>query len=228
MNYPYFEENIRDRLNREAMIKYLQQNGYLSSLDIIRAMSRIPRHIFVDPAFSHQAYKDCRLPIGFEQTISKPSTVAVMTELLSIKPAHRVLEIGSGSGYQTAVLAELCRKVYSVEWLPQLVKQAQSRLNQLRYSTIRIEQGDGSQGWPAAAPFDRILVTAGAPVIPETVCYQLVSGGIMVIPVGDRNAQEMLRIQRTDDGDQTVFDVSTHGACEFVDLIGRLGWPESA
>ncbi|MBN1879965.1 protein-L-isoaspartate(D-aspartate) O-methyltransferase [bacterium] len=215
-------------MNREAMIDFLKNSGYLSSPEIVRAMSRIPRHEFVDPAFSHQAYKDTRLPIGCEQTISKPSTVAFMTELLDVKPNHRILEIGSGSGYQTAILSELCRKVYSVEWHMQLVRQAKDRLLRLGYSTTRIEQGDGSQGWPSAAPFDRIIITAGAPDIPETVCYQLVNGGIMVLPVGARDAQKMIKIQRTDCDNDVYFDITYHGDCEFVDLIGRLGWTESA
>jgi protein-L-isoaspartate(D-aspartate) O-methyltransferase len=227
MKNPYFTETLKDTINRRQMIEQLDKNGLHISAYVLQAMGRIPRHIFIDPALNHQAYNDIRLPIGCEQTISRPSTVAKMTDLLDVKPHHRVLEIGSGSGYQTAVLAELCLKVYSVEWHPQLARQARTRLHELGYSTVRIEQGDGSQGWPSAAPFDRIIVTAGAPTLPEEVCYQLETNGKMVVPVGAKNAQELLLIHRTDTEEEPVFDVSRHGPCEFVDLVGKLGWPDS-
>jgi protein-L-isoaspartate(D-aspartate) O-methyltransferase len=222
-----FQEELLDKMNREKMVSHLTNNGFLISDKVKSAMSRVPRHLFIDSALKHKAYDDIHLPVGFEQTISKPSTVAKMTELLLLENSHRVLEIGTGSGYQTAVLAELCLKVYSVEWHLQLAKRARGRLYELGYSTARIENGDGSQGWPAAAPFDRIIITAGAPAIPETVCYQLKTNGIMVVPVGTKQCQELLVIQRSDPDDEPVFEIATHGPCEFVDLVGKLGWPES-
>ena len=227
MKSPYFEECLKETISRQQMVEELENNISPIASHVLQAMLKIPRHLFVDPALNHQAYNDIRLPIGFEQTLSRPSTVARMTSLLDVKSNHRVLEIGSGSGYQTAVLAELCLKVYSVEWHQQLARQARARLSDLGYFTARIEHGDGSQGWPAAAPFDRIIVTAGAPTIPEAVCYQLTVGGKMVVPVGPKNAQELLLIQRSDINGEPVFDVSHHGPCEFVDLVGKMGWPDS-
>jgi len=219
-----YKETLRDTLNREKMVAYLRASGCLTLPDVIDAFMRIPRHIFVDPALQRRAYLDLRLPIGCDQTISKPSTVARMTEILAVQPRHRVLEIGTGCGYQTAILGLLSRKVYSVEWHSQLVRKAREILTQLSLPTVRIEQGDGSQGWPAAAPFDRIIMTAGAPSIPESVCYQLTPGGIMVLPVGPRNKQELTRITRSDTTGETIFDVSRRGPCAFVDLIGKNGW----
>ena len=207
------------------MISQLIKNGLLVSEKLIAAMNRIPRHLLVDSALKHKAYDDVHLPIGYEQTISKPSTVAKMTELLQVESCHRVLEIGTGSGYQTAILAELCLKVYSVEWHQQLAKKARNQLFEWGYTTARIENGDGSQGWPDAAPFDRIIVTAGAPVIPENICYQLKTNGIMVVPVGAKKSQELLVIQRFETDDEPVFEISNQGPCEFVDLVGKYGWP---
>lgn len=206
------------------MVAQLIDTGCLRTPEVIHAFKQVPRHFFVDPALRRRAYQDTRLPIGCDQTISKPSTVARMTELLDIESGHRILEIGTGCGYQTAILGVLSKKVYSVEWHQQLVTSARSKLAALSFPTIRVEQGDGSQGWPAAAPFDRIICTAGAPAIPEAVCYQLNPGGVMVIPVGPRDRQEMTRIFRTDSADDAVFDITVSGSCEFVDLIGKNGW----
>ncbi|MBN1297633.1 protein-L-isoaspartate(D-aspartate) O-methyltransferase [bacterium] len=219
-----FKETIRDRLNRDKMVDQLIRDGFLKNPAVIQAFRRVPRHGFVDAAFQSRAYSDTHLPIGCDQTISKPSTVARMTELLMVCPDHRVLEIGTGCGYQTAILAGMCRKVYSVEWHSQLVNAARKMMTQLEYPTVRIDQGDGSQGWPSAAPFDRIIFTAGAPTIPEPVCYQLVDGGILIVPVGPRRQQELVRIIRSDAENDVIFDVSYHGSCEFVDLVGKNGW----
>ncbi|MCD4655756.1 protein-L-isoaspartate(D-aspartate) O-methyltransferase [bacterium] len=224
MNKNQFQENLREKINREQMVNQLMSSGCLYSQRISKVFASIPRHAFTDTAFRHRAYTDNRLPIGCEQTLSKPSTVAIMTELLDVKPHHRVLEIGAGSGYQSAILAALSKKVYSIERHLQLVQLARSNLAAIGYATVRVEIGDGSQGWPDAAPFDRILFTAGSPSIPEDVCYQLVNTGVMVIPVGPRHKQEMIRIVRSDTEDDVVFDVSYHGDCEFVDLIGKNGW----
>lgn len=224
MNKYLYQESIREKLNREQLVNELVQRKVMTSPEIIKTLTKIPRHAFVDPAFRQRAYKDSRLPIGCEQTISKPSTVAKMTELLDVKPTHRVLEIGGGCGYQTAILASLARKVYSIEWHAQLVQQAQKTLSALGFSTVRLEHGDGSQGWPSAAPFDRIVFTAGAPEIPEDVCYQLIDTGVMIIPVGPRDQQIMTKIVRNDTEDDVIFDVSYHGSCEFVDLVGKHGW----
>ena len=161
MNHPQpFQETLRDKLNREKMVEQLVASGSLKTPDVIRVFKQVPRHFFVDRAFRHRAYQDLRLPIGCDQTISRPSTVARMTELLELTPNHRILEVGSGCGYQTAILGLLSKKVYSVEWHQQLVHRARANMVALSLSTIRVEQGDGSQGWPAAAPFDRIIVSA--------------------------------------------------------------------
>jgi len=224
MNINKSQESIREKINRENLIDQLKSDGWLYTPRVIKVFSTIPRHTFTDPAFRHRAYKDCRLPIGCEQTLSKPSTVAAMTELLEVKADHRVLEIGAGSGYQSAILASLSKKVYSVERHPQLVKTARKNLARAGFPTVRVEIGDGSQGWPEAAPFDRILFTAGSPVVPEDVCYQLVNTGILVVPVGPRHKQKLLKIVRTNTENDVIFDITYHGDCEFVDLIGKNGW----
>ncbi len=144
-----------------------------------------------------------------------------MTEQLEPEPGHRILEIGSGSGYQTAILAKLSKKVFSVEWCENLARAARKTMQDFGFYTVRIEVGDGSQGWPAAAPFDRIIVTAGSPAVPDILCRQLAPDGIMLIPCGDEESQTMLKIRRTDTG----FSEEQLGSFEFVKLYGKYGWP---
>lgn len=187
---------------------------------VLQVMREIPRHIFLDEGMWEQAYQDHPLPIGEKQTISQPYIVALMTEALEPTPKDRVLEIGTGSGYQTAILASLCEWVYSVERIRSLAIKARKVLDQLRLYNVSIRIGDGSEGWVENAPYDGILVTAGAPEVPQPLKEQLAEGGRLVIPVGDRFSQSLYKITRK--GDQ--FHEEDLGGCRFVDLVGRYGW----
>jgi len=187
---------------------------------VIEAMRKVPRHLFVEEAFQDRAYGDHALPIGEKQTISQPYMVARMTEALDLTGTEKVLEIGTGSGYQTAVLAELASRVCSTERVRSLFTKAQAILNRLRYRNVVLHLCDGTRGWPEEAPFDAILVTAGAPEIPSALVDQLKPGGRLVIPVGDRTSQVLKRIEKTPEGLATI---SLTG-CVFVPLIGTFGW----
>ncbi len=167
---------------------------------VLEAMARVPRHWFVEEAFWPRAYADQALPIGFGQTISRPSTVARMTTALALSPADRVLEVGTGSGYQAAVLACLAGRVFSVERVAALAVRARARLDRLGFTGVEIRPGDGARGWPERAPFDAILVTAAAPEVPEALLEQLAPGGRLVIPVGNGDRQAILRIRREASG----------------------------
>jgi protein-L-isoaspartate(D-aspartate) O-methyltransferase len=167
---------------RTAMVrKYVVDRG-ITDERVIAAMLKIPRHLFVDQTFVHEAYKDKALPIGYGQTISHPTTVAYMTQLLELTGSERVLEIGTGSGYQAAVLAAMGVKVYSIERIPELAQRARTIFDQIGYYTIGVKIGDGTLGWTAHAPYDRIIITAASPDIPETLLRQLAEQGRMVIP----------------------------------------------
>ncbi len=190
---------------------------------VIEAMKRIPRHLFVEEALQSRAYDDCPLPIGEKQTISQPYMVAVMSEALLLTGGETVLEVGTGSGYQTAVLAELARRVYSVERIGIFVERARALLEALGYKNFEIKQGDGSAGWRGKAPFDAILVTAGSPEVPQPLVDQLLPDGRLVIPVGDRVGQDLLRVRRSDDGGTTKEEIVE---CRFVDLQGAFGWSD--
>ena len=187
---------------------------------VLEALVKVPRHLFVPEALWHQAYSDRPLPIGYGQTISQPYIVALMTEALELQGDERVLEVGTGSGYQAAILAELAKQVYSVERMPELARRARRILDRLGYGNVLIRVGDGSKGWPERAPFDAIIVTAGAPKVPKALLQQLKVGGRMVIPVGDEHSQELLKIVRLKDG----FQQEELGGCRFVKLIGEEGW----
>lgn len=189
---------------------------------VIQAMRTVARHRFVSPDLVHKAYDDMALQIGEGQTISQPYMVAKMTELLELRGDEKVLEIGTGSGYQTAVLAELAREVYTVEYHTGLLGGAEERLQLLRYGNIMFRVGDGTLGWPEAAPFDRILITAAAPRIPEPLERQLSEGGIIVAPVGSRWSQELIKATKIDG--KFMDEYST--PCVFVPLMGRYGWRE--
>jgi protein-L-isoaspartate(D-aspartate) O-methyltransferase len=190
---------------------------------VIEAMKRIPRHLFVEEALRSRAYDDCPLPIGEKQTISQPYMVAVMSEALLLTGAKTVLEVGTGSGYQTAVLAELARRVYSVERIGIFVDRARTLLEALGIKNFEIKQGDGSTGWRSKAPFDAILVTAGSPEVPQPLVEQLHPEGRLVIPVGDRAGQDLLRVRRSSDGGTTKEEIVE---CRFVDLQGAFGWSD--
>lgn len=190
---------------------------------VIEAMRKVPRHRFIEEALYSQAYSDYPLPIGEKQTISQPYIVALMTEALGLKGAERVLEIGAGSGYQTAILAELAHKVYSIERINNLVIRARRTLDALGYRNVIIKFADGTLGWKEEAPFDAIIVTAGAPAIPPLLIDQLASSGRLVIPVGDRWSQSLIRIIK--EGDKIREE--DLGGVRFVSLIGECGWKEN-
>jgi protein-L-isoaspartate(D-aspartate) O-methyltransferase len=188
---------------------------------VIEAMQKIPRHLFVEEAMAAQAYNDNPLPIGEKQTISQPYMVALMTELLGLKGKEKVLEIGTGSGYQAAVLAVLAERVCTMERIRPLAMRARKVLDGLGLLNVNIRVADGTCGWEEEAPFDAILVTAGAPEIPETLVTQLAVGGRLVLPVGDQFSQTLVRIVKQQDGSCTIEDSI---GCRFVKLIGRHGW----
>jgi protein-L-isoaspartate(D-aspartate) O-methyltransferase len=192
---------------------------------VIEAMRKVPRHLFVEEAFWDRAYGDHALPIGEKQTISQPYMVARMTEALDLTGREKVLEIGTGSAYQTAILAEIATQVYSIERVRSLFSKARASLNRLRYFNVALKLFDGTHGWPEEAPFDAILVTAGAPEIPPSLVDQLKPGGRLVIPVGDRANQMLKKIVKTPEGLVTTCLTG----CVFVPLIGRFGWqPEGS
>jgi len=193
----------------------------LQSESVLEAMGMIPRELFLPPSRHHEAYIDQALPLSQGQTISQPFMVAVMTEALDLDPSYRVLEIGTGSGYQTAILAHLAAEVFSIERIPELAYQAEDALDDLGCENVRIRVADGTLGWPDEAPFDGILVTAGAPRIPESLKGQLIEdGGRLVVPVGDRFVQELVRVTRKGDS----FESENLLACRFVPLLGEEGW----
>ena len=187
---------------------------------VIEAMRKIPRHCFVDAGIVNRSYDDSALPIGEKQTLSQPFMAAQMTEALVLQGNEKVLEIGTGSGYQTALLAELCFNVFSVEKIRALARQARALLDRLEYHNIAIHVGDGTIGWSEHAQYDAIIVAAGAPAVPKPLLEQLAAGGRLVIPVGDEQAQVLLRITR----DAAGFAEERLGECRFVKLLGKNGW----
>jgi protein-L-isoaspartate(D-aspartate) O-methyltransferase len=189
---------------------------------VLQAMREVPRHEFVPEHLRTQAYGDHALPIAGGQTISQPYVVARMTELLAVGPEHSVLEIGTGTGYQTAVLARLARVVYSLERVPELAREAIARMRALGCDNVKIQVFDGTVGWSDVGPFDRILVTAGAPRVPEPLLDQLAPGGRLLIPEGDRLGQRLVLYERTPEGIRR----SSGEPVAFVPLIGRHGWKE--
>lgn len=209
-------------LPRERMVELLREKYKIADENVLSAMRKIPRHTFVPQALQTQAYRDNALPIAARQTISQPFIVARMTELLELSNSKKVLEIGAGSGYQTAVLAELAERVYAIERVPQLVAEAGERLTKLGYQNINLICADGTTGWQQYAPYDGILVAAGSPEIPLPLLNQLKIGGKLVIPIGnDQKSQNLIRVTRRAAGD---FIEENFGACVFVPLIGEHGW----
>ena len=203
------------------MVELLAKHYGIRDERVLDVMNTVPRHLFVPDALRAQAYKDNALPLSVGQTISQPFIVARMSELLELKGKERVLEIGSGSGYQTAVLAMLCRKVYAIERIPSIATEAKARLMSLGYRNISYRVGDGTIGWGVYAPFDAILVAAGGPEIPKPLIEQLEIGGRLVIPIGqEQKSQTLVRVVRTEKG----FTTEKCGPCAFVPLIGEHGW----
>lgn len=214
---------VNDRFTgqRRALIEALRTRG-IRDLDILRAFDTVPRHEFLPEAVWHRAYQDAPVPIGFGQTASQPSLQALYMQLLELRPEDRVLEIGTGSGFQTAVLAELVRNVYSVERLRPLAIRARETLDRMRISNVAILVGDGTIGWSRYAPYDAILVAAASPSVPEPLVEQLRVGGRMLVPVGTRESQVLVMVTRTEEGheEEEVLD------CTFVPLLGRFGWAD--
>lgn len=194
--------------------------GGIKDERVLRAMGKIPRHEFVSPGMDNQAYLDRPLHIGFGQTISQPLMVALMTEELALKGHERVLEIGTGSGYQAAILAELAKEVFTIERIAELSNRARKTIYRLQYMNVKLKVGDGTLGWKEESPFDAIIVTAGAPAVPDELVSQLKDGGILVIPVGDKEIQYLELIRRVGDG----FKKERKTACRFVKLVGEKGW----
>jgi protein-L-isoaspartate(D-aspartate) O-methyltransferase len=206
---------------RRKLIESLRQRTEIRDTRVLKAMSCLDRHLFVDGPMRVNAYEDRALPIGVGQTISQPYIVALMTQMLELTGRERVLEIGTGSGYQAALLSLLCHKVFTVERHHSLLKRAKTLFEDNGFDNIICRRGDGSIGWESEAPFDRIIMTAGAPDVSQALASQLSIGGIMVLPVGNRDQQELKVIRRTD---TARFEGKNVGACRFVPLIGLEGW----
>ena len=209
------------RIPRERMVERLRDVYGIRDLRVLEALASIPRHFFVPEALQGRAYGDHALPIDFNQTISQPFIVARMTELLGLDKQSRVLEIGAGSGYQTAVLAHLASQVYAIERIGELARQAHARLRALGIYNATVKAFDGTLGWKAHSPYDGILVAAGGPTIPEPLVDQLKVSGRLVIPIGEtRESQRLVRVIKTEGGHK----IEEHGSCQFVPLIGQHGW----
>jgi protein-L-isoaspartate(D-aspartate) O-methyltransferase len=208
-----------DSARREMVARQIRERG-IHSEPVLAAMLAVPRHEFVPESLITEAYDDKPLQIGEAQTISQPYMVAAVAEALALQPTDRVLEIGSGSGYQAAVLSHLSREVFGIEFRTHLAASARERLSRLRYKNISIVSGDGSLGWPLASPYNAILVSAAAPAIPAALIEQLAEGGRLVIPVGDADQQDLMLLVKKENRvtQQTLFP------CRFVPLLGRHGW----
>lgn len=206
---------------RRALINRLQERG-IRDMNVLQSFDRVPRHLFVPQAVAHRAYEDSPLPIGFGQTASQPSLQALYMQLLEIGPNDRVLEIGTGSGFQTAVLAYLADRVYSVERIRELSTRARDVLDGMRMSNVALLVGDGTIGWSRYAPYDAVLVAAGGPEVPQPLLDQLADGGRMLVPVGTREAQRLVLVRRhgAHFSSEDVLD------CTFVPLLGRFGWAD--
>lgn len=206
---------------RERMVERLRHHYQIRDARVLEAMRSVPRHAFVPEALQGRAYGDHALPISGSQTISQPYIVARMTEVLEVNSESRVLEIGAGSGYQTAILAKVAGQVFSIERIASLAREAQSRIRQLNIYNATVKCFDGTLGWAANAPYDAVLVAAGGPNVPEPLVAQLKVGGRLVVPVGDsRESQRLVRVIKT----ETRYKQEDHGACAFVPLIGQHGW----
>ncbi len=209
-------------LRRQGMVEKQLIRRRIRDPAVLEAFRQIPRHRFVEEALQEKAYGDYALPIGFGQTISQPYIVALMTELLRLPPDARVLEIGTGSGFQSAILSRVAAQVYSIERIPQLAQRAQAILKSLKISNVHIKVFDGTYGWKEPAPFHGILISAGAPKIPPSLEDQLVDGGRLILPVGGKDTQT-LKLLIKEAGRTRVEE---HGRCVFVKLIGRFGWSD--
>jgi protein-L-isoaspartate(D-aspartate) O-methyltransferase len=203
------------------LMDHLRATGLVTDVRVLDAIAAVPRAEFVPADHRGAAYDDVALPIGHDQTISQPLVVAIMTQALELRPTDRVLEVGTGSGYQAAVLRQLVEHVVTVERIPALADQAAALLAELGVDHVEVHTGDGSLGWPGAAPYDAVVVTAGGPEVPAPLLDQLADGGRLVAPVGPPHAQELVRVRRV--GDRTECD--DLGPVAFVPLLGEAGWP---
>ena len=217
------KEAIKFERLREEMVQHQIAARGITDVNVLAAFRKVPRHLFVSEALRDQAYGDYPLPIGEQQTISQPYIVAEMTQALELKKDDRVLEIGTGSGYQAAILAEIVYRVYTIERIRTLYVQTRKLLDKLQYHSIVMRCSDGTSGWQDEGPFDAIIVTAGAPEVPEKMLDQLVEGGRMVVPVGNQHSQELIKLTKNKSGIQK----SNLGGCRFVKLIGAHGWKEN-
>ncbi len=208
-----------DEKRERMIIEQLMPRGILDA-KVLAAFRKVPRHEFVGPELSGRAYDDYPLPIGSHQTISQPYMVAVMTQSLGLKGGEAVLEIGAGSGYQMAILAQIAKEIYSVERVPALAEQAGKALGRLGYTNYRIKVGDGTLGWEEHAPYDAIIVTAGAPGVPESLLRQLKDGGRLVIPIGNAFSQVLTLVEKRG----AAAEMTRICGCVFVPLIGKEGW----
>jgi protein-L-isoaspartate(D-aspartate) O-methyltransferase len=207
-------------LARQNMVEEQLVSRGIRDQRVLNTFLDVPRHKFVEEYLKYKAYDDYPLSIGYGQTISQPYMVALMTETLSPKPEDTILEIGTGSGYQAAILSRLCSTVYSIERISTLASRARKLLDELGYYNVHIRIGDGTMGLPQDSPYDGIIVTAGAPHVPEALVEQLKEDGRLVIPVGDQSIQDLKRFTRTKDGVKE----ESMGGCRFVKLIGKNGW----
>jgi protein-L-isoaspartate(D-aspartate) O-methyltransferase len=208
---------------RRRMVEEQLKGRGITDERVLAAMATVPRHLFVEKGLEAQAYSDRALPIDQGQTISQPYMVALMTQCLELKGGEKVLDVGTGSGYQTAILAELAARVFSVERLDKLASKAKLRLDELGYKNVVVKVNDGSLGWKQFAPFDRIIVSAGAPKVPSTLEEQLAEGGLLVVPVGDSVSQLLMVVRKTSGRTQATKSC----ACTFVPLVGKEGWDHS-
>ena len=217
------KEAIKYERQREEMVRHqIEARGITDPL-VLTAFRTVPRHLFVSEALRDQAYGDYPLPIGEQQTISQPYIVAEMTQALELHKDDRVLEIGTGSGYQAAILAEIIYRVYTIERIRSLYIQTRKLLDKLHYHNIIMRCSDGTAGWKDESPFNAIIVTAGAPDVPEKLLEQLAEGGRMVVPVGNQHSQDLIKVVK----DKRGIHKSNLGGCRFVKLIGEHGWKES-
>ena len=216
------KEELKFTKLREKMVKEQLESRGIRDTAVLAAFRQIPRHLFVSEALMDQAYSDFPLPIGEQQTISQPFIVAEMTQALQLQKDDRVLEIGTGSGYQSAILAEIVYRVYTIERIHKLLAQARKLFDRLGYHNIVTKLSDGTLGWKDEALFDAILVTAGSPKIPYPLVSQLAMGGRMILPVGDRHSQDLVKIYKDENG----IHKSSLGGCRFVRLVGEHGWDD--
>ena len=217
----HFRDLYKHKGMRRMLVQKLKTKG-IQDLRVLAAIETVPRHAFLDNAFQEHAYQDKAFQIGEGQTISQPYTVAFQSELLQVQPGHRILEIGTGSGYQCSVLLELGAHVYSIEYNEVLYRRTKWLLRQLGYEATLVH-GDGSKGLPRHAPYDGIIVTAGAPTVPQALVDQLKHGGRLIIPVGNRRKQDMLLITKGDDGKVSQ---KSYDCFSFVPLLGKDGWQQ--